>query len=76
MMYRTICTECAHRNPFEGDNGITFEPDGPVAVQWIENVNPKTERNPKNWWAHQLPGCNALPKRPYSDDVDPVVDPG
>ena len=48
-MYRTICAECAHRNPFEGDNGITFEPDGPVAVQWIENVNPKTERNPKNW---------------------------
>jgi hypothetical protein len=81
MMYRSICTKCAHfradesedtislppfctafpqgipdeiirqgydhRNPYDGDNGIMFEPDGPVDVAWIENVvNPPTVRNP------------------------------
>lgn len=27
-----------HRNPWPGDHGIRFEPDGPVDVDWIEKV--------------------------------------
>jgi hypothetical protein len=39
-----------HRNPYEGDQGIMFTPDGPVDVEWIENVvNPKKSRNPADW---------------------------
>lgn len=39
-----------HRNPFEGDNGVLFTPDGPVDVDAIEDlVNPKVSRNPRDW---------------------------
>lgn len=26
-----------HRQPFPGDNGITYEPDGPVDVKWLDS---------------------------------------
>ena len=39
-----------HREPFEGDGGIRFTPEGEVDPDKIEAVvNPKTDRNPANW---------------------------
>lgn len=28
-----------HRQPYPGDNGITFTPDGPVDVKWLEGFS-------------------------------------
>ena len=39
-----------HRNPFEGDGGVLFTPDGPVDVDAIERtVNPPAFTDPRNW---------------------------
>lgn len=39
-----------HRQPFEGDGGIQFTPDGPVDLEWIEKtVEVRPDRDPANW---------------------------
>lgn len=33
-----------HRQPFPGDNGITYEPDGPVDVKFLDSFGGADER--------------------------------
>lgn len=38
-----------HRNPYEGDGGVMFVPDGPVDVERLDRiVNPKAPTNPRD----------------------------
>jgi hypothetical protein len=38
-----------HRQPFEGDNGIRFSPDGPTDVDYIERVLENARRTVERW---------------------------